>query len=242
VALFQPVIGGLRVLAVTARSAVGDVVSAAARVGDAVSGSAAGREPSDAVLRVSVIILSDEHGVALCPADAVLPALRTADEVLTREAGIRVRVTGVSTIPVPAPTEALDPHANRGLLLDEVLGRLDHFRPYLPPSETMSSPVTVVVVRKIAGNTTGCSLGMTADWVVCQASLFDAADAHSYDETVLVHELGHALNLPHHKDPANLMYPSSSPPEHVRGTAMQRWQALVLQTNRHTVHPRRPSP
>ena len=100
-----------------------------------------------------------------------------------------------------------------------MLGRLDHFRPYLPPPETMAAPVTVVVVRTIAGNTTGCSLGMTADWVVCQASLFDAADPHSYDETVLVHELGHALNLPHHKDPANLMFPSSSPPEHVRGTA-----------------------
>jgi hypothetical protein len=238
VGLFQPVIGGLRVLGVTARSAVADVVSAAARAGEAVSGAAAGREPGDAVLRVSVIILSDEQGIALCPPDAVLPALRTADEVLTREAGIRVRVTGVTTVAAPAPAEALDPHANRGLLLDEVLGRLEHYRTYLPTPETIAGPVTVVVVRSIAGNTTGCSLGMTADWVVCQASLFDAADPNSYDETVLVHELGHALNLPHHRDRANLMFPSSSPPEHVRGTALQRWQAVVLQTNRHTVHPR----
>jgi hypothetical protein len=141
-------------------------------------------------------------------------------------------------VTAPAPTSALDPHANRGLLLDEVLGRLDHFQPYLPPPATIASPVTVVVVRNIAGNTTGCSLGMTVDWVVCQASLFDASRPDAYDETVLVHELGHALNLPHHKDKANLMFPSSSPPTDVRGTALQGWQALVLRTNRHTVHPR----
>ena len=106
-----------------------------------------------------------------------------------------------------------------------MLGRHDHFRPHLPPPEPWRSPVTVIVVREIAGNTTGCSLGMTADWVVCQASLFDPADPHGYDETVLAHELGHALNLPHHRDPANLMFPTSSPPEHVRGTALRRWQA-----------------
>jgi hypothetical protein len=238
VRLFQPLIGGLRVLGVTARSVVADVVSTAARAGEVINGNAAGGDRGDAVLRVSVVILSDERGVPLCPADAVLPALRTADEVLTMQAGIRVRVTGVTTVAAPAPTEALDPHANRGLLLDEVLGRLEHYRRHLPPSEAVAGPVTVVVVRSIAGITTGCSLGMTADWVICQASLFDAADPNSYDETVLVHELGHALNLPHHRDPANLMFPSSSPPVHVRGTALQRWQALVLQTNRHTVHPR----
>ncbi len=238
----NPLVGAARVLGSTARSAVADVVSATARTGEAISGAFAGRPPTDAVLRVSVLILSDEHGVALCPPDAVLPAVRTADEVLTREAGIRVRLTEVRTVTEPAPTSALDPRANQRLLLDEVLGRLDFIRPYLPPPAVMAAPVTVVVVRQIAGNTTGCSLGMTADWVICQAALFDRTRPESYDETVLVHELGHALNLPHHRDRGNLMFPSSSPPAGIRGTALARWQAALLQTNRHTVHPvRRPA-
>lgn len=233
----NPIVGAARVLGITARSAAADLVSATARTGEAISGAFFGRSPTDAVLRVSVLILSDEQGAPLCPPDAVLPAIRTADEVLTREAGIRVRLTGVRTVTEPAPTCALDPRANQRLLLDEVTGRLDFFRPHLPPPAVMAAPVTVVVVRQIAGNTTGCSLGMTADWVICQSALFDRAHPQSYDETVLVHELGHALNLPHHRDRENLMFPSSSPPTNVRGTTLARWQAAVLQTNRHTVHP-----
>ena len=76
------------------------------------------------------------------------------------------------------------------------------------------------MVRDIAGRTTGCSLGISADWVVVQAGLFDAGRPHEYDETVLVHELGHALNLPHHPSSDNLMYYSSSPPDHLRGTRL----------------------
>jgi hypothetical protein len=96
-------------------------------------------------------------------------------------------------------------------------------------------PITAIVVRDIAGRTTGCSLGISADWVVVQAGLFDADRPHEYDETVLVHELGHALNLPHHPSADNLMYYSSSPPEHVRGTRLNAVQRAVINANRHVV-------
>jgi predicted Zn-dependent protease len=52
---------------------------------------------------------------------------------------------------------------------------------------------------------------------------------------VLAHELGHALNLPHHSDQQNLMFPTSSPPGAIRGTQLRPWQSLVLKSNRHTV-------
>jgi hypothetical protein len=125
-------------------------------------------------------------------------------------------------------------------LLDEITGRVDSYRKNLrrrPLLSVSGDPVTVVVVRSISGRTTGCSLGMTADWVICQAALFDPARANAYDETVLAHELGHALNLPHHRDHANLMFPVSSPPGSLRGTELRRWQAALLQANRHTVPP-----
>ena len=144
------------------------------------------------------------------------PSIDLAGAVLTAESGIRVRLTGIQVIDEPAPPRALDPRANRRLLLDDVLGRTEFYRRHSAPVDlataVVGAPVTVVVVRNIAGRVTGCSLGISADWVIVQASLFDRTQPHTYDETVLVHELGHALNLPHFRDRQNLMFPASSPP------------------------------
>ncbi|HEX2809057.1 MAG TPA: matrixin family metalloprotease, partial [Kineosporiaceae bacterium] len=162
-----------------------------------------------------------------------------ADGVLTAGAGIRVRLTGVHVEPEPAPPNALAPHANRRLLLDDVLGHTEFYRRVSatapPPGVTIGVPITVIVVRDIAGKVTGCSLGISADWVVVQASLFDRAQPNTCDDTVLVHELGHALNLPHHPDRDNIMFPTSSPPADVRGTSLRGWQAAVLHANRHVI-------
>jgi hypothetical protein len=229
-----------RVLGDTARGLGLDLIAAAARAGelatDLVTGN--GAPGGLATVRVNVLILSDERGVPLTTADRLGPALALADRVFTEGAGIRVRPAAVRTVAEPAPTSALDPHADRGLLRDEIVGRTAFYRGQLGPRPALSvvgDPVTVIVVRDIAGRATGCSLGVTADWVVVQASLFDPGDPHRYDETVLAHEVGHALNLPHHRDRGNLMCGVSSPPADVRGTRMVGWQAALLHANRHTV-------
>ncbi len=53
--------------------------------------------------------------------------------------------------------------------------------------------------------------------------------------SLLAHEIGHALNLPHHPASDNLMYFSSSPPDHLRGTGLVTWQRAVVSANRHVV-------
>lgn len=226
--------GAARNFGATAKAAAGDLVAAGARAGELVGDRIADRERQDAVLRVAVLILADEHG-PLCRPQDVGPALDRADAVLREQAGIRVRLADTTVLAEPAPVAALDPRANQRLLLDDVLGVTRTYRRRLPPQGATAGPVTVVVVRDIAGRTTGCSLGMTADWVICQRTLFDAGNPAGYDETVLAHELAHALNLPHHRDPQNLMFPSSSPPDHLRGTALRPWQRQVLHANRHIV-------
>jgi len=227
----------------TASRAIGGLVldasSGVARVAEAARAAVSGQRMGPATLRVGVVILSDETGRALTTPEAVTPSLDLAGGVLSAESGIRVRLTGIQVITEPAPARALDPRANRLLLLDDVLGRTDFYRRHSAPVDlsaaVVGAPVTVIVVRNIAGRTTGCSLGLSADWVIVQAALFDRAQPHSYDKTVLVHELGHALNLPHFRDRKNLMFPASSPPGDVRGTTLQGWQTAILHANRHVV-------
>jgi predicted Zn-dependent protease len=76
---------------------------------------------------------------------------------------------------------------------------------------------------------------VSADWVITQAALYDRGNPNTYDDTVLAHELGHALNLPHHRDRGNLMFPESSPPGRVRGTSLTRWQRALIRSNRHVI-------
>jgi hypothetical protein len=216
-----------------------DVSSGVARAGEAAHAAVTGQRIGPATLRVRVVILSNEDGHALTTADRLTSSIDRADAVLTAGAGIRVRLTGVHVEPEPAPPHALQPRANRRLLLDDVLGHTEYYRRVSTttplPGVTIGVPITVIVVRDIAGTVTGCSLGISADWVVVQASLFDRAQPNTHDDTVLVHELGHALNLPHHPNRDNIMFPASSPPADVRGTSLRGWQAAVLHANRHVI-------
>ncbi len=231
--------GSTRAMTRAVGAATLDLSSGVARAGEAAHAAVTGQRIGPATLRVRVVILSDEHGHPLTTADRLTSSIDRADAVLTGGAGIRVRLTDVQVEPEPAPPHALDPHANRRLLLDDVLGHTAFYRRVSAtaplPGVTIGVPITVIVVRTIAGRVTGCSLGISADWVVAQASLFDPAQPHSYDDTVLVHELGHALNLPHHPDRANIMFPASSPPSDLRGTGLRGWQAALLNANRHVI-------
>lgn len=233
-------LGAARILGATARAMVLDAAAAAGRVAEQVGYRAAGRSPALATLPVRLLILSDESASPLVEPDAVAAALGHADRIFTGAAGVRVRLNGVTTVSEPAPAAVLDPRSNRRLLLDLALGRVDFLLEHLPPRSALSvvgDPITVVVVRAISGRVTGCSLGMSADWVIVQSSLFDASNPRSYDETVLAHELGHAMNLPHVRDRANLMNPDSTPPAKIRGTAMRGWQAAIVAANRHVIPP-----
>jgi len=239
--LTQPLLGIGRTLSRTALGVTLDLASATARLSEAAVDVITGRERSRAVLRVQVLILRDEHGLPLATEQALRPALARADQVLASQAGVRVRVSNIRTLEGIPPAAALDPRANRGLALDQLFGRVDYYRRHLrdPAGGTHASligaPITVVVFRHISGRTTGCSLGISANWVIVQGSLFDSSADHTYDETVLVHELGHALNLPHHRSRSNLMFGESSPPHLLRGTDLTRVQAGVINANRHVV-------
>ena len=81
------------------------------------------------------------------------------------------------------------------------------------------SPVVIFLVRDI-GKFGGCSLGWLTDYVTVK---------HTSLRTT-AHELGHALNLLHRKDPDNLMHPASGSKPTVTLTT---WQIAMLRASRH---------
>ncbi|MEO7125702.1 MAG: hypothetical protein ABI382_08880, partial [Nakamurella sp.] len=178
--------GVARVFGATARGIVLDAAAGVCRGIEYVADRRAGRSKALSTVRVRALILSDARSIPLAAPDQLSAAFDRADRIFTDAAGVRVRLVGVDVATTPAPLEVLDPRSNRRLLLDHVLGRTEFFRRELAPRPLLSivgDPITVVVVRNIAGSVTGCSLGMTADWVLTQASLFNAVNARGYDET-----------------------------------------------------------
>ncbi len=132
--------GTARVFGATARGLALDLVSATARAGEMATDALSRRgAPGDAprpalgssTLRVEVLILSDEYGMPVTTPDRLETSLALADRTFTERAGLRVRCAGIRTIAQPAPTSALDPHADRGLLVDEIVGRTAFYRQHL---------------------------------------------------------------------------------------------------------------
>ena len=79
------------------------------------------------------------------------------------------------------------------------------------------APITIFIVRGVKGKG-GCSLGWFADYVTIPAKHLRC----------IPHELGHACNLFHRKDPDNLMYRADC-----SVSKLTAWQIAVLRSSRH---------
>lgn len=188
-------------------------------------------------LRICIVILNDNrHGVA---SDSDLSAaIAFAQDTFYREAKVRLTVNDIRTVLSPSPSDNLDVNANAGAIWDEL---------WLPGSyfETAANgycfddsffrfsgiggSVVVIVVRSVAGQTTGCSLSLLTDYVTLERGTLLSPTA---DATVMAHELGHACSLLHVDDGSNLMNRTSSAGS-LRGSKLEAGQVTLLRGNRH---------
>ena len=195
--------------------------------------------------RIGFIILRDQENNPLTTPQNVLPAVEKAQEIF-KQAHVEVipafplakklsesgeadkNSAWFRTLPIPAAGRILEVDCNLpafwqdfglpgaifqyqtlGMFFDSGFRRLTGY----------GAPVTVFVVQEIRGFA-GCSLGWISDYVTVEHKhLFTTA-----------HELGHACNLMHRHDKANLMHPSSGKQATI---LLTDWQIAMLRASRH---------
>jgi hypothetical protein len=195
--------------------------------------------------RVGFLVLRDQTNQPLTTPEAIFPAVQKAQEIyqqanveiipafpppkkLSESGEVQESTVWVRTPKVPAASRILEVGCNLPALLQDLglAGTLFQYRTLGAFFDSgfrrltgYGAPVTVFVVQEIKGFA-GCSLGWLSDYVTVESKhLFTAA-----------HELGHACNLLHRKDRANLMHPSSGKQETILLTS---WQIALLRASRH---------
>jgi len=195
--------------------------------------------------RIGFIILRDKDNQPLTSEESVLPAVRKAQEIYSQakvdilpafprpkklsesgefpESSLWVRI-----LDKPASAKILEVGCNLPAMLQDIglpgtlfqyhtLGAF--FQSGVRRLTGYGAPVTVFVVQEIVGFA-GCSLGWLSDYVTVESRhLFTTA-----------HELGHACNLPHRKDKANLMHPASGRQKTI---LLTEWQIAMMRASRH---------
>lgn len=195
--------------------------------------------------RVGFLILTDKEGNRLLDPEKVLPAVEKANRIYAQA---HIEIIPAFPQPKKLPEEGEPPQSGswvralskpttrqiqevdcnlKAMLQDFGLPGMhfqyntvmNAFESGLRRITGFGSPVMVMVVQEIRGFA-GCSLGWLSDYVTVE---------HDHIFTT-AHELGHACNLFHRKDEANLMHPRSGLQEII---LLTNWQIAMMRASRH---------
>jgi hypothetical protein len=199
----------------------------------------------DKKFRIGFLILTDEEGNPLLDGDKVLPAVEKANRIyaqahielipayptpkkLSEDGEAPKSGRWVRTLSRPTTRHILEVDCNLKAMLQDFGLPGMHFQYNTLTSAFESglrritgfgAPVTVMIVKEIRGFA-GCSLGWLSDYVTVE---------HNHIFTT-AHELGHACNLFHRTDEANLMHPRSGLQEVI---VLTNWQIAMMRASRH---------
>ncbi len=197
-------------------------------------------------LRVCVILLRDEKGNPVANVSDVVARLQDAIDIYHDQANVRIIPVGPFEYTSGfAGKEKADEswiHVNRGPggadldvscegtalgedlvttgtrfeLLASNVCFYSNFRRLIG----YGAPVIVFIVRSVKGSFLGCSVGPLSDYVTIEGS----------NPICIAHETGHACNLWHVDEDANLMNPSCG------RRVLHWWQVAILRDSRHVTY------
>ena len=92
------------------------------------------------------------------------------------------------------------------------------------------APVTIFVVREVAGDDAGCGSAMW-DYVTVQIKPVSTFETGNEPARTIAHELGHACNLMHISISGNLMNTDNA--DRVKDINLTMWQQILIRSSRH---------
>ena len=180
-------------------------------------------------MRVCVIILRDERGVALATEADLQPAIDSAKQIYLAAANVKLTVERIHTLDDPAPGHALDVRCGADAWGEDlwITGAYFDFQSSLHCITGAVSrivgyggQISVFVLRDIPGTTAGCSLGPLSDYVTIEGAR----------GICFAHELAHACGLWHHGPTTNLANNTCG------GTDLKWWQRVIVRNSRHVTY------
>jgi hypothetical protein len=178
-------------------------------------------------LRYHIFILSDDKGPLIDPAK-LAPSIDFFTKTYKDKFNVKVVAYGepaIETIKEPAPSAALDVSCGLGAISNEFGEAGEFFSQWIAGWNaipiSLTFPVTIFIVRSMAGGADGCSIGPLADYVVMTPSAVDKLN-------VMAHEVAHSCNLWHSNSHSNLMWHDAT-----RGNDVKWFQKNLLRSSRH---------
>jgi len=167
-------------------------------------------------LSLHVIVLMKDDGTLLKAAAEIDPCLRNTERIYRERAEIRIE-SSVHNVSEPSPSNALYVDSDTGFFGEDATAAGMYFQQMMTElvgegfsrATGLWAPIVAFIVEGVGdANTTGCSGGPFADYLVVEPKVVDGTD------NTLAHEIGHALGLLHDNilfgqskgDTTNLMF------------------------------------
>jgi len=177
-------------------------------------------------IRLCIIILRDENGVAVTTEANLQAAITSATDIFRDEANVHIVVEGIHTVDAPSPTYALDVGCNLAAWGEDLTLAGSYFQATaawqcptggLGRVTGFSNPMVAFCVRDIPGGTLGCALGPLNDYLTIEGG----------NPVCLAHEMGHKVGLWHCCTGVNLASGTCG------GTLLQWWQVAIVRNSKY---------